>query len=38
MLAEFDYDNKAKISHSIKAKPRWTMWILKQDITLVVLE
>ncbi|MEZ7504484.1 FAD/NAD(P)-binding oxidoreductase [Flavobacterium sp. Arc2] len=33
MLAEFDYDNKPKMTFPFdQAKPRWTMWILKTKI------
>lgn len=33
MLAEFDYDNKPKMTFPInQAKPRWSMWLLKKYI------
>ncbi|MEZ7497741.1 FAD/NAD(P)-binding oxidoreductase [Flavobacterium sp. Arc3] len=33
MLAEFDYDNKPKMTFPFdQAKPRWSMWILKTKI------
>jgi sulfide:quinone oxidoreductase len=33
MLAEFDYDNKPKMTFPFdQAKPRWSMWILKKYI------
>jgi sulfide:quinone oxidoreductase len=33
MLAEFDYNNKPKMTFPFnQAKPRWTMWILKTKI------
>ncbi len=33
MLAEFDYDNKTKMTFPFdQAKPRWTMWMLKKFV------
>lgn len=33
MLAEFDYDNKPKMTFPFdQAKPRWTMWMLKKFV------